>query len=113
VAGAALAALASIVSFATEHVEGRFGPAVTGVLPSTLGNLPELFIVIFALWQITDDGEATKFKGSRCAMYVTLGAFVWPDRLGGSPSHRRRTAYEIRPIRAPMMRSEPAATARR
>jgi Ca2+/H+ antiporter len=63
VAGAALAALASIVSFATEHVEGRFGPAVTGVLPS--GNLPELFIVIFALWQITDDGEATKFKGSR------------------------------------------------
>ena len=48
-AGAALAALASIVSFATEHVGARFGPAVTGVLQSTLGNLPELFIVIFAL----------------------------------------------------------------
>jgi Ca2+:H+ antiporter len=45
----ALASLAHIVSFATEQVGRRFGPAVTGVLQSTLGNLPELFIVIFAL----------------------------------------------------------------
>jgi Ca2+:H+ antiporter len=49
VAGAALAALASIVSFATEQVGVRFGPAITGVLQSTLGNLPEFFIVLFAL----------------------------------------------------------------
>lgn len=49
VAGVALAALASIVSFATEQVGTRFGPAVTGVLQSTLGNLPEFFIVVFAL----------------------------------------------------------------
>src|SRR5215212_7049414 len=48
-AGVALAALASIVSFATEQVGERFGPAVTGVLQSTLGNLPEFFIVAFAL----------------------------------------------------------------
>jgi Ca2+:H+ antiporter len=48
-AGVALAALASIVSFATEQVGTRFGPAVTGVLQSTLGNLPEFFIVVFAL----------------------------------------------------------------
>jgi Ca2+:H+ antiporter len=48
-AGMALAALASIVSFATEQVGTRFGPAVTGVLQSTLGNLPEFFIVLFAL----------------------------------------------------------------
>jgi Ca2+:H+ antiporter len=45
----ALAGLAYVVSFATEHVGESFGPAVTGVLQSTLGNLPELFIVIFAL----------------------------------------------------------------
>jgi Ca2+:H+ antiporter len=49
VAGVALAALAAIVSFATEQVGARFGPAVTGVLQSTLGNLPEFFIVLFAL----------------------------------------------------------------
>src|SRR5215210_1358118 len=49
IAGVALAALASIVSFATEQVGTRFGPAVTGVLQSTLGNLPEFFIVVLAL----------------------------------------------------------------
>jgi Ca2+:H+ antiporter len=49
VATAALAGLAWVVSFATEQVGERFGPAVTGVLQSTLGNLPEFFIVVFAL----------------------------------------------------------------
>src|SRR6266498_1181448 len=49
VATAALAGLAWIVSFATEQVGERFGPAVTGLLQSTLGNLPEFFIVVFAL----------------------------------------------------------------
>ena len=41
--------LAWLVGVATESVGARFGPAVTGVLQSTLGNLPELFIVLFAL----------------------------------------------------------------
>src|SRR3954469_21603593 len=45
----ALAGLAWIVSFATEQVGQRFGPAVTGFMQSTLGNLPEFFILIFAL----------------------------------------------------------------
>jgi Ca2+:H+ antiporter len=45
----ALAGLAWIVSFSTEQVGQRYGPGVTGVLQTTLGNLPELFIVIFAL----------------------------------------------------------------
>jgi Ca2+:H+ antiporter len=49
VAGFALAGLAWIVSFATEQVGARFGPAITGFLQSTLGNLPEFFIVVFAL----------------------------------------------------------------
>jgi Ca2+:H+ antiporter len=45
----ALAGLAWIVGVGTESVGARFGPAATGVLQSTLGNLPELFIVLFAL----------------------------------------------------------------
>jgi Ca2+:H+ antiporter len=49
VSAGALAGLAWLVSFATEAVGTRFGPAVTGFLQSTLGNLPELFIVLFAL----------------------------------------------------------------
>jgi len=49
IATLALAGLAWIVSFATEQLGERFGPAITGMLQSTLGNLPELFVVIFAL----------------------------------------------------------------
>jgi len=45
----ALAGDAWIVSFATEQVGRRFGAAITGMLQSTLGNLPEFFVVIFAL----------------------------------------------------------------
>jgi Ca2+:H+ antiporter len=48
-AAGALAGLAWVVSFATEAVGERFGPSLTGVLQSTLGNLPELFVVLFAL----------------------------------------------------------------
>jgi len=47
--GAALGGLAWIIGIATESVGMRFGPAATGVLQSTLGNLPELFIVLFSL----------------------------------------------------------------
>lgn len=46
---ASLAVLAKIVGDATEQLGSRFGPGVTGVLQSALGNLPELFVCIFAL----------------------------------------------------------------
>ena len=49
ISGFALAGLAWMVSVATELVGTRFGPGATGVLQSTLGNLPELFVVVFAL----------------------------------------------------------------
>jgi len=45
----ALASLASVVSVATEQLGTRLGPGATGVIQSALGNLPELFISIFAL----------------------------------------------------------------
>jgi Ca2+:H+ antiporter len=49
VCGIALGGVAWTIGIATESVGARFGPAVTGALQSTLGNLPELFIVLFAL----------------------------------------------------------------
>jgi Ca2+:H+ antiporter len=49
IAAAALAGLAWVASFATEQVGERFGPAITGVLQSTLGNLPEFFVLLFVL----------------------------------------------------------------
>jgi Ca2+:H+ antiporter len=45
----ALAGLAWIVSFSTEQLGEYLGPGPTGLVQSTLGNLPELFVVIFAL----------------------------------------------------------------
>jgi Ca2+:H+ antiporter len=45
----ALAGLAWIVSLATEQLGGHLGPAMTGFMHSTVGNLPEFFVVLFAL----------------------------------------------------------------
>ena len=49
VTGIALALLAMIVGDATEQLGSRLGPGATGILQSGLGNLPELFVAIFAL----------------------------------------------------------------
>ncbi len=82
----ALAALAHTVSFGTEQVGGRYGPAVTGVLQSTLGNLPELFIVIFALRAGQTVVAQTSIIGSLFAnallvlgLVIVTGARAAPD----------------------------------
>jgi Ca2+:H+ antiporter len=49
VSAAAVALLAALVGRSVEQLGDRFGPGATGVLQSALGNLPELFICIFAL----------------------------------------------------------------
>lgn len=49
VSAVALALLAVLVGDATEQLGSRLGPGATGILQSALGNLPELFIAIFAL----------------------------------------------------------------
>jgi Ca2+:H+ antiporter len=49
VSAVALAALATLIGQGTDQLGRRFGPATTGILQSALGNLPELFISIFAL----------------------------------------------------------------
>ncbi|MEX0428855.1 calcium/proton exchanger [Nocardioides sp. DS6] len=47
--GVAVTLLASLVGRSVEQLGDRFGPGATGVLQSALGNLPELFISLFAL----------------------------------------------------------------
>ncbi len=49
VSAVALALLAALVGEATDQLGTRLGPGATGVLQSALGNLPELFVGIFAL----------------------------------------------------------------
>jgi Ca2+:H+ antiporter len=48
-AAIAIAVLARLVGGATEQLGSRLGSSVAGVIQSGLGNLPELFIALFAL----------------------------------------------------------------
>ena len=84
----ALAGLAWVVSFATEQLGERFGPGVTGMLQSTLGNLPELFVVIFALQKGELIVAQTAIIGSILAnallvlgLVIVVGARRAPDGL--------------------------------
>lgn len=49
ISGVALAFLAALVGQATDQLGSYLGSGATGVLQSALGNLPELFVGIFAL----------------------------------------------------------------
>jgi Ca2+:H+ antiporter len=84
----ALAFLAWTVGVGTEVVGARFGPAMTGVLQSTLGNLPELFIVVFALRAGEIVVAQTSILGSLLAnalfvlgLAIIAGAWRSPDGL--------------------------------
>ena len=97
VAGAALGGLAWAISIATESVGEHFGPAVTGALQSTLGNLPELFIVLFALSAGEVVVARTSILGSLFAngllvlgLAIIAGARAAPTgRCGSVPGSRR------------------------
>src|SRR4051812_23684853 len=89
----ALAGLAYVVSFSTEHVGESFGPAITGVLQSTLGNLPELFIVIFALKSGQVVVAQTSIIGSIFAnalLVLGIVIVVGTRRSGGVMKFQRR-----------------------
>jgi Ca2+:H+ antiporter len=84
----ALAGLAWIVSFATEQLGERVGPGVTGLLQATLGNLPELFVVIFALQKGELVVAQTAIVGSVLAnallvlgLVIVIGARRAPDGI--------------------------------
>lgn len=49
ISAAAIAVLAALVGRAVDQLSERLSPGATGVLQSALGNLPELFIALFAL----------------------------------------------------------------
>jgi Ca2+:H+ antiporter len=78
VAGLALAALAGVVGEAVDALGRRLGPSVTGLVQATLGNLPELFVGIFALRQGLDDVVRSALIGSvlGTALLVLGCAFI-------------------------------------
>ena len=78
ICAAAVAILATLVGRSVEQLGDRFGPGATGVLQSGLGNLPELFISIFALKAGLVDVVRAALVGSILAnLLLVLGlAFV-------------------------------------
>jgi Ca2+:H+ antiporter len=81
VAALALALLATLVGRSVEALGDRLGAGATGVVQSALGNLPELFVVLFALRQgLTSVATATIVGSILANVLLVLGlAFM----LGG------------------------------
>jgi len=95
----ALALLAALVGRCVDQLAERLGPGGTGVLQSALGNLPELFVCVFALRQGLTDVVTSALIGSILGnLLLVLGlAFV----VGG----QRHGALRFSELRARMVMS--------
>ena len=88
----ALATLASLVGRSVEALGDRLGPNATGILQTALGNLPELFVIMFALKAgLFDVVKATIVGSILSNALLVLGlAFV----VGGLKHGRQRFAAD-------------------
>jgi Ca2+:H+ antiporter len=96
IAAVALALLASLVGHAVDALGDRLGAGATGVVQSALGNLPELFVCIFALRDGLYDVVRAALVGSVLAnVLLVLGlAFLVGGLKHGTqrfPTERART----------------------
>jgi Ca2+:H+ antiporter len=84
----AVTLLASLVGRSVEQLGDRFGPGATGVLQSALGNLPELFISLFALKAGLIDLVKAALIGSILAnLLLVLGMAFVVGGLRHGPQH--------------------------
>ena len=94
VAALALAALARLVGTATEQLGARLGSGGAGVVQSALGNLPELFIAIFALRARPRRGSCRRRSSARSSRtaFSCSGSRSWSaaSRTACSGSTRSR-----------------------
>jgi Ca2+:H+ antiporter len=72
VAALAIAILARLVGSATEQLGSRVGSSAAGAIQSALGNLPELFIALFAL----HDGLITVVQSALVGSVIANGILV-------------------------------------
>ena len=92
ITAAALALLAMIVGDATEQLGSRMGPGATGILQSALGNLPELFVAIFALRAGLDKVVQAALIGSILGNSVLVFGFAL--LVGGIKNGRQQFKSE-------------------
>ncbi|MDT5067831.1 MAG: Ca2+:H+ antiporter [Mycobacterium sp.] len=92
VSAIALATLASLVGRSVEALGDRLGANATGILQTALGNLPELFVIMFALKAgLFEVVKATLVGSILSNALLVLGlAFV----VGGLKHGRQRFAAE-------------------
>ena len=92
VSGLALAMLASLVGRSVEALGDRLGPKATGILQTALGNLPELFVILFALKAGLFGVVKATIVGSILAnVLLVLGAAIM---VGGIKHGRQRFAAD-------------------
>jgi Ca2+:H+ antiporter len=108
VAAVTLAALARLVGSATEQLGARLGSGAAGVVQSGLGNLPELFVCLFALHQGLVNVVQAALVGSILANSVlVLGvAFIAGGLRNGTQrfsSDRARTVSTLTLLAAATM----------
>ena len=85
---AAIVPLAAYMGRATEHLSGRMGPGVGGLLNATFGNAAELIIALFALKAGLYDVVKASITGSIIGnILLVLGLAV----LCGGIKHSRQT----------------------
>jgi Ca2+:H+ antiporter len=101
-AAAAIAFLARLVGSATEQLGGRMGSGPAGAIQSALGNLPELFIALFALAAGLDEVVKAALVGSILAnSLLVLGlAFVAGGLRHGVQTFHSRQARMIATLTA-------------
>ena len=97
VAAIAIAGLARLVGSATEQLGGRVGTGAAGIIQSGLGNLPELFIALFALSDGLIVVVQSALVGSILANSVlVLGLAFWVGGVKNGPqTFHSRTARTI------------------
>ena len=108
VAAIAIAMLARLVGGATEQLGSRLGSSIAGVVQSGLGNLPELFIALFALHQGLTGVVQAALVGSVIANSVlVLGlAFLVGGAMNGTQrfnSPRARTIATLTTLAATIL----------
>jgi Ca2+:H+ antiporter len=93
----ALAVLASLVGRSVEALGDKLGAGATGVVQGALGNLPELFVVLFALKKGLYDVAAASLVGSILAnVLLILGlAFVVGGIKHGTQTFGKKAVTRI------------------
>ena len=116
VSAIALAGIAYMIGESTDQLGNHLGPAATGIIQSAVGNLPELFVCIFALRA----GLVTVVpvrSGCRNPAQAAVAAAMRTRWLSKATRSKRRSgtgaAPRLRKRPAPVEQAKPAPAAAR